>query len=164
MTYTETDQSYPDHPDRFDWWPQLLCTDGLTGRSYWEVEWDGQVFVSVSYKKIGRKNEDRQIEFGKNDHSWRLNCYGNHYSVYHNNTEFSRVQHSASSNRVAVYLDWPAGTLSFYSVSSGVLTHLHTFSSTFTDPLYPGFGAWFWPGSSVSLCSLEEGERTTDTS
>lgn len=161
MTYTETAQSYPDHPDRFGWWPQLLCTDGLTGRAYWEVEWEGRVLVSVSYKKIGRKTDNRQTEFGKNDHSWRLNCYSDRYSVYHNDIEFSTV--TDSSNRVAVYLDWPAGTLSFYSVSSGVLTHLHTFNTTFTEPLYPGFGSWFWPGSSVSLCSLEEGEVGTDT-
>ncbi|XP_039633475.1 ribonuclease inhibitor-like, partial [Perca fluviatilis] len=31
-------QSYPDYPERFDWWEQLLCRDGLTGRGYWEVE------------------------------------------------------------------------------------------------------------------------------
>ncbi|XP_062421584.1 protein NLRC3-like isoform X2 [Pungitius pungitius] len=37
----EEDQSHPDHPDRFDFWPQLLCRTGLTGRCYWEVEWTG---------------------------------------------------------------------------------------------------------------------------
>ncbi|KAM9350988.1 NLR family CARD domain-containing protein 3-like [Symphorus nematophorus] len=42
----EEDQSYPDHPDRFDSWPQLLCRDGLTDRSYWEVELRGLVSVS----------------------------------------------------------------------------------------------------------------------
>ncbi|XP_032364503.1 NACHT, LRR and PYD domains-containing protein 12 isoform X10 [Etheostoma spectabile] len=38
----EEDQSYPDHPDRFDCWYQLLCRDGLTGRCYWEVERRGK--------------------------------------------------------------------------------------------------------------------------
>ncbi|KAI3366198.1 hypothetical protein L3Q82_010025 [Scortum barcoo] len=37
------DQSYPDHPERFDFWRQLLCETGLTGRCYWEVEWSGKV-------------------------------------------------------------------------------------------------------------------------
>ncbi|KAG7999653.1 NLR family CARD domain-containing protein 3, partial [Nibea albiflora] len=38
-------QSYPDHPDRFDYFPQLLCRTGLTGRCYWEVEWRGDVSI-----------------------------------------------------------------------------------------------------------------------
>ncbi|XP_034750505.1 neoverrucotoxin subunit alpha-like [Etheostoma cragini] len=38
VTYVSEEQPYPDHPERFDFWPQLLCRDGLTGRCYWEVE------------------------------------------------------------------------------------------------------------------------------
>ncbi|XP_054914952.1 uncharacterized protein LOC129378622 isoform X2 [Poeciliopsis prolifica] len=58
---------------------------------------------------------------------------------------------SCSCSRVAVYVDCPAGILSFYRVSSGSLVHLHTFETTFSEPIYPGFGFWF-PGSSVSFC------------
>ncbi|KAJ4943164.1 hypothetical protein JOQ06_005669 [Pogonophryne albipinna] len=61
-----------------------------------------------------------------------------------------------SSDRVAVYLDHPAGSLSFYRVSSDTLTHLHTSRTTFTEPLYAGFGFGFPGSSSVSLCSLQE--------
>ncbi|XP_076732720.1 protein NLRC3 isoform X2 [Maylandia zebra] len=39
-------QSYPDHPDRFDYWTQLLCRNDVTGRCYWEVEWSGDVEIS----------------------------------------------------------------------------------------------------------------------
>ncbi|KAI3365882.1 hypothetical protein L3Q82_000866 [Scortum barcoo] len=42
MIRVKEDQPYPDHPDRFDFWPQLLCETGLTGRCYWEVEWRGR--------------------------------------------------------------------------------------------------------------------------
>ncbi|CAI5657176.1 unnamed protein product [Oreochromis niloticus] len=55
--------------------------------------------------------------------------------------------------RAAVYVDCPAGTLSFYRVSSDTLIHLHTFNTTFTQTLYPGF--WLAYGSSVSLCCFE---------
>ncbi|KAL7405980.1 hypothetical protein ABVT39_011298 [Epinephelus coioides] len=96
VRHVREDQSYPDHPHRFDFCPQLLCRTGLTGRCYWEVE-----------------------------------CRG----------------------RIAVYVDCPAGTLSFYRVVPDLLVHLHTFNSTFTGPLYPGFTVW--PGSSVSLCPLQ---------
>ncbi|XP_053712239.1 neoverrucotoxin subunit alpha-like [Synchiropus splendidus] len=35
------DQNYPEHPDRFHKYHQLLCRDALRGRCYWEVEWGG---------------------------------------------------------------------------------------------------------------------------
>ena len=47
---------YPDHPDRFDGWGQVLCREDLRGRSYWEMEWDGQeVALGLTYESIGRK-------------------------------------------------------------------------------------------------------------
>ncbi|TMS01294.1 NLR family CARD domain-containing protein 3 [Larimichthys crocea] len=36
-------QSYPDHPDRFDYWAQVLSEQDLKGRCYWEVEWEGNM-------------------------------------------------------------------------------------------------------------------------
>uniref|UniRef100_A0A096M9V7 B30.2/SPRY domain-containing protein n=1 Tax=Poecilia formosa TaxID=48698 RepID=A0A096M9V7_POEFO len=143
-------QSYPDHPDRFDNWNQLLCRTGLTGRCYWEVEWRGEVDVSVSYRRIKRKGKSEDCWFGYNDHSWSLSCSDDGYSVWHNNTE-TRLS-SSISNRVSVYVDCPAGILSFYRVSSDSLILLHTFNTTFTEPLIPGFGVWFSSGSSVFLC------------
>ncbi|XP_051247638.1 NACHT, LRR and PYD domains-containing protein 3 isoform X1 [Dicentrarchus labrax] len=155
MTFSPMDQSYPYHPDRFDRCPQLLCMNGLTGRCYWEVEWRGGVYISVSYRGITRKEGIiKDCLFGYNEQSWRLSCYEDgRYIVRHNN-RVTALSSSTVSNRVAVYVDWPAGTLSFYRVSSDTLIHLHTVNSTFTEPLYPGFGLSWWSGSSVSLCSL----------
>ncbi|XP_035987285.1 NLR family CARD domain-containing protein 3-like, partial [Fundulus heteroclitus] len=151
VTWMEELQSYPDHPDRFDL-PQLLCRTGLTGRCYWEVEWRGGVFISVSYRRIRRKGDSDDSRFGWNDHSWSLRCSDRHgYSVWHNNRETS-ISSSSVSHRVAVYVDCPAGILSFYRVSSDSLIHLHTFNTTFTEPLLPGFRFWSSPGSSVFLC------------
>uniref|UniRef100_A0AAQ4S5M6 B30.2/SPRY domain-containing protein n=1 Tax=Gasterosteus aculeatus aculeatus TaxID=481459 RepID=A0AAQ4S5M6_GASAC len=163
VTYVKEDQSHPDHPDRFDYFYQLLCRTGLTGRCYWEVEWRGRVYVSVSYRGIRRKGNSYDCLFGHNDQSWSLMCSDRGYSVLHNKTGTHIIlllllllPSSSSSGRVAVYVDCPAGSLSFYRVSSDTLIHLHTFSTTFTEPLYPGF--WSGPGSSVSLCPLQEGE------
>ncbi|XP_023194457.1 stonustoxin subunit alpha-like [Xiphophorus maculatus] len=145
-------QSYPDHPDRFDYWNQLLCRTGLTGCCYWEVEWRGNVYISVSYRRIRRKGNSRDCVFGWNDHSWSLSCSDVHgYSVCHNNRG-TGLSSSSVSTRVAVYVDCPAGILSFYRVSSDSLILLHTFNTTFTEPLIPGFGFWFSSGSSVFLC------------
>ncbi|XP_030608452.1 protein NLRC3-like [Archocentrus centrarchus] len=156
VTHVKEDQSYPDHPDRFDHWPQLLCSDGLTGRCYWEVEWRREVEISVSYRRISRKGNKDDCVFGENDQSRSLFCsddgpLGVYYSVWHKNRRTTIPSSSSVSNRVAVYVDCPAGTLSFYRVSSDTLIHLHTFNTTFTEPLYPGFTVWSH-GSSVSLC------------
>ncbi|XP_041659288.1 NLR family CARD domain-containing protein 3-like isoform X4 [Cheilinus undulatus] len=147
VTRVEEDQPYPDHPDRFDC-PQLLCRTGLTGRCYWEVEWRGGVYVSVSYRGIRRRGDS---VFGHNDQSWSLICSDGRYRVLHNDIVTNISSSSSSSGRVGVYLDHPAGSLSFYRVSSDRLIHLHTFNTTFTEPLYPGFRFWLCSGSSVSL-------------
>uniref|UniRef100_A0A3P9DTQ4 NACHT domain-containing protein n=1 Tax=Maylandia zebra TaxID=106582 RepID=A0A3P9DTQ4_9CICH len=143
-------QSYRDHPDRFDVFPQLLCRNDMTGRCYWEVEWRGNVFISVSYRRIRRKGNS-DTEFGRNDQSWSLSCSedGPH-SVRHNSRQTSIS--SSVSNRVAVYVDCPAGTLSFYSVSSDTLIHIHTFNTTFTETLYPGFRLFYDSSVSLTLC------------
>ncbi|XP_029938750.1 NLR family CARD domain-containing protein 3-like, partial [Salarias fasciatus] len=137
-------QPYPDHPHRFDECKQLLCKNDLSGRCYWEVEWSGGVSISVSYRGIERKGYSSECWFGRNHQSWSLYCYGGEYSVCHNNSEKSLSSSSSSwSGRVAVYVDCPAGSLSFFRVSSDSLIHLHTFNTTFTQPLYAGFGFGF---------------------
>ncbi|XP_058474019.1 NACHT, LRR and PYD domains-containing protein 12-like [Solea solea] len=152
VTCVTEDQSYPDHPDRFEFYPQLLCRTGLTGRCYWEVEWRGDVFISLSYRGIKRKVNGSDCWFGHNDQSWSLICSDDHgYSVHHCRA-VTHIRSSSVSHRISVYVDCPAGTLSFYSVSSDSLIHLHTFRTTFTEPVYPGF--YISRGSSVSLCSL----------
>ncbi|XP_074546238.1 protein NLRC3-like [Halichoeres trimaculatus] len=158
VTRVGEDQSYPDHPDRFDHCHQLLCRDGLTGRCYWEVEWKGWVNISVSYRGIRKKGDSYDCMFGYNDQSWSLSCSDKRYSVRHGCKEtFLPLSPSSDSGRVAVYVDCPAGSLSFYRVSSDSLIHLHTFNNnTFTEPLYPGFRLWL-PASSVSVCSVWEG-------
>ncbi|XP_026157345.1 NLR family CARD domain-containing protein 3-like isoform X2 [Mastacembelus armatus] len=151
-THVEEVQSYPDDPHRFDPWPQLLCSNGLTGRCYWEMEWEGVVDLSVSYRGIRRKGASDDCEFGMNDQSWSVRCSeGGGYSVWHDNDQISVSPSCSSFGRFAMYLDWPSGILSFYTVSSDTLIHIHTFNTTFTEPLYPGFAAWF-TGTSVSLC------------
>ncbi|XP_015232294.1 PREDICTED: protein NLRC3-like [Cyprinodon variegatus] len=156
VTLLEELQSYPDHPDRFHV-PQLLCKTALTGRCYWEVEWSGGVEISVSYRGIKRKGESRDCRFGWNDQSRSLSCSDGGYSVWYNNrptfiSSSSSLPSSSPSvtNRVAVYVDCSAGILSFYRVFFDSLIHLHTFNTTFTEPLHPGFG--FSSGSSVFLC------------
>uniref|UniRef100_A0A8C7T678 B30.2/SPRY domain-containing protein n=1 Tax=Oncorhynchus mykiss TaxID=8022 RepID=A0A8C7T678_ONCMY len=151
VTWRTEKKPYPDHPERFEDCRQVLCREGLTGRCYWEVEWSGRgAGIGVTYKGINRRGEVQDCWLGYNDKSWSLNCSDNSYRAWHNNKPTTIDAPSSSPHRVGVYLDWPAGTLSFYRASSDTLTHLITFTSKFTEPLYPGFRVWGF-GDSVSL-------------
>ncbi|XP_074481975.1 NACHT, LRR and PYD domains-containing protein 3-like [Sebastes fasciatus] len=154
-------QPYRHHPERFDCWLQVLCGTGLAGRCYWEVEWEGRVYIAVTYGGIRRKGEGADGCLGANDHSWMLLCdEDGSYTVRHEDRNTSiRLPSSTATNRVAVFLDCPAGILTFYKVDSQTMIHLHTFKTTFTEPLYPAFGFGFGNGcfgSSVSLCEVED--------
>ncbi|XP_050972345.1 NLR family CARD domain-containing protein 3-like [Labeo rohita] len=141
-------QSYPDHPERFENYEQVLCRESLNGRCYWEAEWSGWTYIAVTYKGISRKGGS-ECRFGRNGKSWSLFCTFDRFSAWHNNNSTDVSVPSRLSQRVGVYLDWSAGTLSFYSVSdTHTLTHLHTFNTTFTEPVYAGFAVF---DSSVSL-------------
>ncbi|XDV25613.1 hypothetical protein PO909_029504, partial [Leuciscus waleckii] len=142
ITYTDTDQPYPDHPDRFDDVFQVLCRESVCGRCYWEIEWSGEyVYISVSYKSISRKGRGYECEFGYNDQSWSLICSSSSYSFIHNNI-VTKIPVNSISSRVRVYVDHSEGTLSFYSVSDTV-SLIHTVQTTFTHPLYPGFNVGY---------------------
>ncbi len=84
ITNSDTDHQYPGHPDRFDECPQVLCEESVCGRCYWELQWSGDVSISVSYKSISRKGRG-ECEFGYNDQSWSLECSPSRYSFRHNN-------------------------------------------------------------------------------
>ncbi|KAK0145413.1 Tripartite motif-containing protein 16 [Merluccius polli] len=155
------DQFYPDHPERFDSCPQVLCREGLTGRCYWEVERRGDVEIGVTYRGIRRRGRGDDSLLGRNKKSWSLYCHSGGYSAYYNGSETPIRLPLPVSTRVGVYLDRPAGSLSFYRVSPGIggssdpPTHIHTFHTTFTQKdLLPGF--WLLScDSSVSLCRLK---------
>ncbi|XP_067303168.1 stonustoxin subunit alpha-like [Pseudorasbora parva] len=154
ITYTTTVQSYPDHPDRFDHFPQVLCRESVSGRSYWEIEMRGdRVFLSVSYKSICRKGEGKECRFGYNVQSWSLYCTSFSYSFIHNDrmTELTVKPIRSNNKRIGVYVDPSAGTLSFYSVSGDTMSLIHSAQTRFTQPLYPGFVVY--PLSSLTLFS-----------
>ncbi|XP_026101387.1 NACHT, LRR and PYD domains-containing protein 3-like [Carassius auratus] len=148
---------YPNHTERFTGYhPQVLCRESLSGRCYWEAEWSGRdkVNISVVYKGISRKDNSSNCWFGYNKNSWSLMCFEDKYIVRHNSVS-TEIMIPSQFNRVGVYLNWSVGTLSFYSVSdTHTLTLLHTFNSTFNEPLYAGFG--FYSDKSMSVWKIKQ--------
>uniref|UniRef100_A0AAY4BQA3 Uncharacterized protein n=1 Tax=Denticeps clupeoides TaxID=299321 RepID=A0AAY4BQA3_9TELE len=153
-TFASVPDWSPDRPERFLLCPQVLCGDGLTGRAYWEVEWTGtRVIIGGAYKGLSRKGAADVAGLGATENSWDLECSARSgYVAWHHEKRTEVPARGGLSGRVGVFLDWSAGTLSFYTVSLETVTHLHTFRATFAEPVYPGF--WVSPESSVSLQHL----------
>ncbi|XP_039601946.1 E3 ubiquitin/ISG15 ligase TRIM25-like [Polypterus senegalus] len=156
VTRDGTKANYPDHPNRFDRCPQVLCREALTGtRCYWEVEFTGEnLAIGVAYHGLSRKGDGIKCGLGNNGKSWSLYWCYSQYSVYHNNK--CTVLSAPYCPRIGVYLDWPAGSLSFYSVSH-TMTLLHRLNTSFTKPLCPGFGVD--TDCSVTICHLTPGDN-----
>ncbi|XP_049415878.1 tripartite motif-containing protein 16-like [Epinephelus fuscoguttatus] len=133
----------------FDSRCQVLSRKSLTGRCYWEVELSGgTVSAAVTF---AHRRPVCDTGFGNNDTSWAVYCLSDSYKFRHNSiiTSISGPQ----SSRVGVYLDHPAGILSFYSVSD-TMTLLHRVQTTFTQPLCAGLGVYGYD-SSAELCDLK---------
>ncbi|XP_051272953.1 stonustoxin subunit beta-like [Dicentrarchus labrax] len=154
-------QTYPDHPERFDKHTQVLGKERLKGRHYWEVEWSHchhqSVYIGVAYKGIDRKSGSSESSLGNNTMSWSVGQFSNDFKrtlePWHNG-KLWEVSFPSGCNRVGLFLDWPAGTLSYYNVSSHTLTHLHTFKARFNEPVYPCFWA-YRNDNYVYVCPVE---------
>lgn len=120
---------------------KVNCKEKLTGgRFYFEVRWAGLVTIvlkeehgkslAISLSKKSNylyytRESDVRIELGK--------CLG--------------------SNTFGVYLDWPRGTVSLYSVSDRDTKRFYTFHTTFSEPVIPEF--WVkWPDDDSYASSI----------
>ncbi|KAJ8290213.1 hypothetical protein GJAV_G00010020 [Gymnothorax javanicus] len=171
-----TEEPYPDHPERFKLWPQIVSRESVCDRSYWEAEWSvrkewGRGSTAVTDKGINRKGAGSEWMFGRNKNSWSLEHDKQSLSVWHNGSQtclpaLPSPNYTAAMcedlggrrvcvNRVGVCVDRVTKTLSFYSVSdSDTLTLLHRFRTNFTQhsPLWAGFRVF---DSSVSFSQLD---------
>ncbi|XP_076866408.1 tripartite motif-containing protein 16-like isoform X3 [Brachyhypopomus gauderio] len=146
VTCCNTSHWYPDHAERFDYWYQVLGAGQVCGQCYWEVEWSEGVSIAVTYKSVCRKGGGDECMFGGSDHSWKLYCSPSKCYFWHKNQKTTIPV--VPSSRIGVYVDQRAGILAFYSISD-TMRLLHRVQTTFTQPLYPGFGVT--SGSKVKL-------------
>ncbi|XP_073690708.1 E3 ubiquitin/ISG15 ligase TRIM25-like [Garra rufa] len=126
---------------------QVLCNESLSGRCYFEVEWNGEgCSIALSYNTISNGGDN--FIFGSNDRSWICDFSTSNICVRYSNqnTNIPVV------TKIGVFLDHEAGTVSFYNVSDK-MTLLHRIQIKFTEPLYPGFSFLNWKNqSSVTIC------------
>lgn len=150
--FTSQSIDRPSHPGRFTDCCQVLGEEDVTGRAYWEVKWDGAVYVAVAYADVKRDGGWTGSGFGFSDKSWALYCDKANYMFCHNS--FTTPVLGPPSTTLGVYLDHSAGVLSFHSVGSETMTLLHRVHATFTQPLRAGFWLYSCPGNKVEIVKL----------
>ncbi|XP_063297976.1 E3 ubiquitin-protein ligase TRIM39-like [Pelobates fuscus] len=140
VSWSRIRQRRPKTPERFQYYQVLSSRSFSSGRHYWEVE-RSESFgwrVGMAYPSIDKKGS--QAVIGCNKKSWGLGRWDNNqYIVIHDSKEIKLPPRSPSSQRLRIFLDNEAGRLSFYELCDPI-THLHTFTATFTEPLH----AIFW--------------------
>ncbi|XP_073727678.1 E3 ubiquitin-protein ligase TRIM39-like isoform X1 [Misgurnus anguillicaudatus] len=133
----------PDNPERFDLYECVLGSESFNSGIHC---WDVQVGDNTHWR-LGVMTES--VERKKN-----ISCSTGFWSVDYVSGEYSAVitplktalhlSVKVKLERIRVELDYERGKLSFSDPLTN--THIHTFTHTFTERVYP----WFWVGFDIS--------------
>uniref|UniRef100_A0A673LL53 Uncharacterized protein n=1 Tax=Sinocyclocheilus rhinocerous TaxID=307959 RepID=A0A673LL53_9TELE len=129
LRWSEYSQPLPDNPERFDIYRCVLGSEGFnSGTHCWDVEvkesssWG----LGVTTASNLRKGED----------FFNTDVCGVQYRLY----KWSGFTVKQKLERVRVRLDYDRGTVLFSDPVTN--THLHTYTATFTDTVFPFFHSY----------------------
>uniref|UniRef100_A0A3B5Q2Y0 B30.2/SPRY domain-containing protein n=1 Tax=Xiphophorus maculatus TaxID=8083 RepID=A0A3B5Q2Y0_XIPMA len=122
-------QNIPDNPERFDFFRIVLGSEGfMTGTYSWDVEVGDNTdwFVGVASQDVQRKGI----------HPTRLiGCIDGQYMARALSEPSTVLEPMRKLSRIRVHLDWNRGKLVFFDLNTN--THLHTFTHSFSQKLFP---------------------------
>uniref|UniRef100_A0A6J0USS7 E3 ubiquitin-protein ligase TRIM69 n=1 Tax=Pogona vitticeps TaxID=103695 RepID=A0A6J0USS7_9SAUR len=136
VRHNDAKKALPDLPERFDCSVSVLGATGFTsGKHYWEVDVQKKTkwTLGVVRESINRKGN---YPLSPKDGHWLIKL--------RNKNEFKAVDvHpkgltlAKNPSSIGIYLDYEGGQVSFYDASQ--MSHIYTFTDTFTEKLYPYF-------------------------
>ncbi|XP_072406187.1 zinc-binding protein A33-like isoform X1 [Chiloscyllium punctatum] len=149
----DENQPLPDSPERFDSWLCVLGSEGFTsGRHYWEVEVGNKTewILGASRESVNRKGIIvPRPKLGY----WILwlNPGRGYFAV--TAPSLTPLNLSENPQKIGVFLDYECGQVSFYNADN--MSHLHTFTHTFHERVFPIFSpGWNEDGSNSAPLTI----------
>uniref|UniRef100_A0A3Q2PKL5 B30.2/SPRY domain-containing protein n=2 Tax=Fundulus heteroclitus TaxID=8078 RepID=A0A3Q2PKL5_FUNHE len=115
VSYTDTWQTLPDLPGRFDATLNVISLQGFTfGRHYWEIDVTGKTYweLGVTYPSIPRKGPSEDCWLGRGAESWCMEFFDGDYTAWHGGVPH-QLPFSKRFCRIGVLCSFPAGLLTF---------------------------------------------------
>ncbi|XP_040190003.1 E3 ubiquitin-protein ligase TRIM39-like [Rana temporaria] len=138
----------PETPKRFKFSQVMSSQSFSSGRHYWEVEVGGSAYwdIGMCYPSVKRSwnpeicSQRDHPDLGEHKNKyWGIHRYNVAWGLADRN-EHCPCSYP-SSKIIRMYLDYEAGKISFYNPTVPI-THICTFTATFTEPLHVVIGVW----------------------
>ncbi|XP_040888976.1 E3 ubiquitin-protein ligase TRIM39-like [Toxotes jaculatrix] len=124
-------QKLPENPERFNYYPIVLGSEAFNSGTH---SWDVEVGDSRDWK-VGVLAESVQRKGEPQCGLWRIGFYKGEYSVRFLSDSSTTVFLEKKLKTIRVQLDFDGGKVSFSDPETN--THIHTFTHTFTERLFP---------------------------
>ncbi len=137
LTWSPDTHSCPSNPERFDVYPCVLGSEGfISGTHCWDVEVGDNTHWTVGITTASNPRKGFTF-FGKD--VWCVWYKKKEYFSYYQDQAYTPISVKETLQRVRVLLDWDRGEVCFSDPVTD--THLCSFTTVFTERLFPFFSS-----------------------